>query len=353
MDPTSPTLPPWYGEDHESFRASVRRLVAGEVTPRLEDWRAARTVPADLLQALGEQGFLGTNVPEEFGGSETGDPRFTAVLVEELAAAGATGLATLVAHQCGVAVPALLRMPQGALRATTVARVAAGEALLVPVVLDESLEAQGVVGALAADAFVVLYPGPDGGARAALLGLDAVDVSAGPPPLGGRESGLADVRLRPELLSASAVDPDPSLVRRDADLWAAVVAAAAGRRSLELALHYVAERRVFGQPLSRMENTRMRLAELKVQLSLVQRYVSHCLDRLGDGTLSAVEAAAARMAATDACDQAADQSLQLHGGYGYMREYPVSHAFADARFLRQSAAAFGDPRSVVVAALAL
>jgi acyl-CoA dehydrogenase len=349
------TSPPLYGEDHESFRSSVRRLVQGEVLPHLDDWRASRQVPPNLLQTLGDQGFLGTDIPEDLGGSGTGDPRFTAVLVEEVVAVGATGLAVVLAQHCGVAVPAALRLPDGddELRATAVMRAAAGEALLVPVVLDGQFEANGVPGASLADYFVAIQCDSKDEPRAGILARGAADVAAGAAPLGGRESGLGDVRFKSASLTAAVKNPDFLLMRRDVDLWAAVVAAAGARNALELARSYVIERKVFGRPLSSLENTRLRLAEVGADVSVIQGFISHCLDRLADGTLSAVDAAAARIAASDTFDRAADQALQLHGGYGYMREYPVSHAYADARFLRQCAATAGDPRPVLASALAL
>ena len=353
MEAVRPTSLPRYGEDHESFRFSVRRLIQAKVVPHLDDWRASRQVPSHLLQALGDQGFLGTDIPEDLGGSGTGDPRFTAVLVEEVVAAGATGLAVVLAQHCGVAAPAALRLPDGDLRTTAVMRAAVGEALLVPLVLDMRLEAHGVPGASAADYFVAIQADPEDGPRTRILARDAADVTAGPAPLGGRESGLGDVRLKPASFTGTPSNPDFLLLRRDADLWTAVVAVAGARHALELARSYVTERTVFGRPLSTLENTRLRLAELGAQVTVMQGFITHCLDALADGALSAVDAAAARMGASDAFDRAADQSLQLHGGYGYMREYAVSHAYADARFLRQCAATSGDPRSVLTSALAL
>ncbi|MBP2389392.1 acyl-CoA dehydrogenase [Aeromicrobium fastidiosum] len=308
-------------------------------------------MPAELFRTLGDQGFLGTDVPDDLGGSGTGDPRFTAVLVEEVVAAGAIGLAVVLAHQCGVAVPAVLRLPEGDHRTTTIRRVAAGEDLLIPLLLDGGDRGLGVPGAAGAGFFVVVQSGPDGEAGVSLVARDAVEVTAGSASLGGLEAGLGDVRLA---VPAATVDgSEVERVRRDVDLWTAVVSAAGARHALELGRAYVVERKVFGRPLSSLENTRLRLAEVGARIGVVQGFVTRCLDELADGTLSGVAAATARMEATRAFDRAVDQSLQLHGGYGYMREYPISHAYADARFVRQSAAASSDPRLVLADALGL
>lgn len=349
----NPAAVPRYGEDHESFRASVQRLLATEAVPHLTEWRASGQVPSSLMQSLGQYGFLGTGIPEDFGGGGTGDPLFTAVLIEEIVAVGAIGLALVLAQHCGVAMPAALRLPDSDMRTTAVTHGAAGQALLVPLLLDGVLEAHGVPGASVADYVLVAHRAPDGQARAGLLARRDVGVVSGAVGLGGRESGLGDLRLTSAALAAAIPDPDPALIRRDADLWTAVAAAAGARYALALAVSYVTEREVFGRPLSVLQNTQMRLAEIGAQAHVIQGFVNRCLGQLAVDTLSAVDAAAARVGATEAFDRAVDQSLQLHGGYGYIREYPVSHAYADARFLRQAAATIGDPRPLLASAMGL
>jgi acyl-CoA dehydrogenase len=345
---------PAYGEDHETFRASVRRLLETEVVPHLDDWRGAGAVPESLARSLGEQGFLGTSIPEDLGGGGTDDPRFVAVLVEETVAIGATGLALVLANHCGVCIPAMLRLPDSELRTQALAGAASGSALAAPMRLDGGRQSRGVPGAMTAGQFVVSRVDPGDERTVALHPRDVVEVQAGPPGLGGLESAIGDVRFTPaSFAGVPTMLDDEDLLGRDFALWSAVVAAAGARRALELALAYVRERKVFGRPLSDFENTRFRLAEVSAELGVVEPFVSICLDQVADGTLSQANAAAVRMVAGGAYDRAVDQSLQLHGGYGYMREYPIAHAYGDARFVRQAAATMGDPRPVLASAIGL
>ena len=124
-----------YNEDHEAFRDSVRKFLATEVVPVLDAWRTAGRIPGELLASAGEQGFLGTSVPEEFGGGGVDDPRFVAVLVEEAMVVGAAGLASVLARHCGVSTSVLLSLEPGEARSSWLAGVASGELLAVPAVL--------------------------------------------------------------------------------------------------------------------------------------------------------------------------------------------------------------------------
>jgi len=344
---------PRYEEDHEAFRGSVRRVLESEVVPYLDEWRAEGRIPERIPLFLGEQGFLGTAIPESLGGGGVDDPRFAAVLVEEVMAVGATGLALVLAYHCGVCVPALLRMPEGEARAAALLGAATGEILAAPLVLDDRLESHGVPGASLAGAFLVSSIAPEG-RTVGLPPRGVAEVAVEARTLGGLEAGTADVRFTQVALETGVICRDDDReFGRDIDLWTAVVAASGARRALELALIYVRDRKVFGRPLAEFENTRFRLAEVAAEATTVGAVVNRCLDELVDGNLAASDAAVARMAAVAAYEHAGDQALQLHGGYGYMLEYPVSFAYRDARFLRHAAAVTGDPRIVVAAAIGL
>jgi len=340
-----------YDDDHESFRGSARRFFVAEVAPRLDDWRSSGRFARDLGVAAGEQGFLGTAVPEQFGGGGVDDPRFVAVLVEEAMAVGAAGLALVLARHAGACVPAVLRLPDSVQRSSWLSGLATGDLLAVPVVLGPTLEAAGVPGAAAADLFVVTVPGPD--QAIAVLPEDKLQVLRVSGPLGGREAAVADVRVDEAALTAAPTVHDDGSLQRDLDLWAAVVAVAGARAALDLTLTYVRERKVFGRPVAEFENTRFRLAELGAEIAACQTFVDSCVEALAAGTLVGATAAAAQLTSGLVHDRAVDQGMQLHGGYGYMREYPISHAFSDARFLRLTAAATRDPRQILATALGL
>jgi acyl-CoA dehydrogenase len=333
-----------YGDDHEAFRESVKRFIASEVVPHLDEWRHANGMPRSIVAAAGDAGFLSTALPEEFGGGGTDDLGFLAVLIEETIAVGATGLAVLWALQAGVAIPFLLDHATAEDRQCWLPGLGAGQLIVVPAPTTLS----SVAAARIADALLVENDG-DG---VALVALDQPGVTITPidENLAGRDAGLADVTL-------SDLDTNPGLayasaLHRDLDLWFAVLALANARTALALAVDYVHARKVFGRPLAEFENTRFRLAELWAELASVTVFVDSCVQARAAGLLDTSEAAAARLTANRVCGQAADQSLQLHGGYGYMREYPISHVFADARFLQTMASAYSNPRETLASLVA-
>lgn len=336
-DPTS---------DHAAFRESARRFVAGDVTPHLDAWRHDGAVSREVFTTAGSHGFLGTCAPEQFGGGEAGDYAFLAALIEETVDAGSIGLALLWALHAGVVIPALLDHGAPEIQQRLLPALISGESIAVAA---GDVDGHAVIGARLAD--LVLMTGDD---EASLLFATAAGVTTIPSPAGlaAPETGCADIVVAsagPDTL-APLRDCGVS-ARRDIDLWIAVVALAAARRSTELAIDYAESRRVFGRPLAEFENTQMRLAEIAAEIRSATNYVDHCLMARSASTLGPVDAAAVREVAVQLAGRAADQSLQLHGGYGYMREYPIAQAFADTRFLSTAARGFSDSRRVVAAGL--
>jgi acyl-CoA dehydrogenase len=334
-----------YGDDHEAFRDSVRRFIATEVTPNLDTWRAADETPRSAVAAAGEAGFLGTAVPEEFGGGGVDDFAFVAVLIEEAMAAGATGLALVTALQAGVTMPFLLEHATEADKHHWLPGLSGGQLIAVPAPATLS----GVAAARIADALLVQTDSNG----VALVPLDQPGVTITPidANLAGRDAGLADVTLVD--VDRNAAIASPTSLHRDLDLWFAVLALASARAAIALAVDYVHARKVFGRPLAEFDNTRFRLAELWAGLAGLTMFVDSCVHERSHGALDVADAAAARLTATTLCGQTVDQCLQLHGGYGYMREYPISHAFADSRFLQVLASAYSNPRETLASAVGL
>ncbi|OMC33133.1 hypothetical protein A5742_14665 [Mycolicibacterium fortuitum] len=337
--------------DHDAFRESVRRFTAAEVAPVLEAWRSHHGAPATLFSELGKHGFLGTMVPEEYGGGGVDDIRFVVALVEEFAGVGATGLARCLALHAGVALPLLARVASAPDHRRTLEKAVSGASVL-PVAAaraaeESPLRVQLVAGASYADAAVAVTD------DAVLLVPSDLCTSEVSRPLGGLDSphgdlsvDSADVSRLPRLRDAGGT----ALVTRDLRFWHAVVATEAAHRALRLTVDYVGARKVFGTALSSFENTRNRLAEVAARLALVRLYVDSCIAAHAEGTLDAESASVAMMEAGAAHDLAVDQGLQLHGGYGYMREYPISAAFADAHYLRGQEQVFGNARRAVAEA---
>lgn len=358
-----------FDADHDAFRDTVRHFLRAEVEPYLVGWRSAGVVPAEFFHKAGKEELLGTFAPEEFGGGGVDDLRFVAVLVEEAAALGATGLAHLLALHSGVVLPVLLRHANESVCARWVPDLIVGLHLAVPLGAGAPIKAavedsrtllrghlDGVAGGIGAGMFLtgVTY---DGEPELMLLSAEAVGLVRTPiaDALGGRESGQADV-----MLGAVTVDPADGLglgawaeLSRDLDLWSAIIATASARAVIAMTLQYVTERHVFGRPLATFENTRYRLAEVAARLAATELLVDSCLVARCEDRLSAAGAATACLEAAALHDEVVDRGLQLHGGYGYMREYPISHAFADAQYLRQQECLVGDGRDVIAADLGL
>jgi acyl-CoA dehydrogenase len=333
-----------FDEDHAAFRDSVQRFIATEVAPNLDGWRDANETPRSVVAAAGEAGFLGTAVPEEFGGGGADDFGFLTVLIEETIAAGATGLAVLWALQAGVTIPFLLDHANPEDKERWLPGLSTGQLIAVPAPATLSNVAAGRI----ADALLVTRDD-----AAALVALDQPGVTVTPidDNLAGRDAGLADVTLSDA--DAGTAIASLSALRRDIDLWFAVLALASARAATTLAVDYVHARKVFGRPLAEFENTQFRLAELWAEVAGQTAFVDSCVHARGSRALGAADAAAACLNATRVCGQAVDQSLQLHGGYGYMREYPISYAFADARFLQVMASSYSNPRETLASTVAL
>jgi acyl-CoA dehydrogenase len=339
-----------YADDHDAFRDSVRGFVAAEIVPHLDDWRRNGQVPRSVLAASGRAGFLGTAVPETFGGGGTEDLAFLAVLVEEAVAVGATGVALIAALHAGVVIPYLLEHGSDADNERLLPGLATGELIAVPapagsLAVDDGRltgSLSSVPGARCAD---ILLLDSRVGPHFVETANPAIRITAESAGLGAVEAGLADVAL--DTVPATAATTQHVSIQPDLDLWFSVLALAGARTAVELAVEYATSRKVFGRPLAEFQNTRFRLAEIAAELITATTFVDHCVSARGRGELGATDAAAARLVTTSLHDRAVDQSLQLHGGYGYMREYPIAQAFADARFLRLAAQCYSDPRGVL------
>ncbi|RHW28129.1 hypothetical protein D0Z08_03805 [Nocardioides immobilis] len=337
-----------YDDDHATFRDSVRRFVADHVGVELDRWRTEGRFDVALLADAGEQGFLGTTVAEEHGGAGVDDPRFPAVLVEELARSGATGLALVVARQLGVVIPVVAaHAKQTEDAARWLSGLAAGELVACVGVLKPDATASAVPGAAVADLFVLADA-----ERVVVVTGDVVTIEA-TPLLGGADAAVANVTVDPAVLAVAPTLDSVDQLYGALDLWTSVVSLGAARAALDLTVDYVQERAVFGRPLSSFENTRFRLAEAGAELAAAQGLLDGALDALASDGLTPELAAAVRIVSERVHDAVVDQGMQLHGGYGYMREYPISHAFGDARFVRVTASGASEPRTAVAAALGL
>jgi alkylation response protein AidB-like acyl-CoA dehydrogenase len=359
-----------YDDDHEAFRASVRTFVDKEIAPHIDEWSAAGITPRELFTAAGRQGFLGIEVPEEYGGGGVADFRFNAVLGEELLRTPDAGAGLGIALHNDICLPYFLSYCTDEQKQRWLPGIVSGE-LVTAIGMTEpgigsdlasmattavrdgdhyvvngsktfitnGIHADLVITAVKTDpkhrhrgmSLLILERGMAGftrGRNLAKLGQHAQDTAElffdnVRVPVGnllGPEEGRGFAQLVSNLPRER--------------LSVAIAAVASVRSVLEMTLAYVKERRAFGQPVGSFQNSRFVLAEIATELDVAQHFVDDCVRALNDDELTAVDAAKAKWWTTELQGRAVDRCLQLHGGYGFMNEYPVARAFADARVTR-------------------
>lgn len=359
-----------FEEERAAFRTTADAFVHSEILPRLEQARSELHCPRELFERAAEAGLLGVAVPEWSGGSGLTDPRFGELVVDAATQAGAPGIGMAIGLHSNVAVPSLISGYIGPDKTELFAAMADGSTLVAIAGNTDAISAEscgaglqlsgtarGVVNATNADKYLVAVHAVDGGARALLV--DARSVTLLPPAkaLGARDGGSRDV-----VFDGVCVDFDSILagereavtkLMTDCALVFSVVGIAGARAAVSNTVAYVHERKAFGRTVAEFDNTRFVLSDLWAQLLVAASYHDDCARRRGLGTLRLAEAAAALQRSVATYDKAVDQGLQLHGGYGYMLEYPIAQAFADARFVGLIAEAMPMLRSALLADLGM
>jgi alkylation response protein AidB-like acyl-CoA dehydrogenase len=358
-----------FDPEHDQFRASVRQFLAKEVEPRNEEFERAGIVDRDVFLRAGEAGFLGFAVPEEHGGGGVRDFRYNAVLGEEAQAAGLASVGLGLTLHTDICQPYFLDLTTDEQKARWLPGIATGE-LITAVAMTEPGTGSDLAGIAATavrdgDHYVVNgsktfitnginadlvitaaktdptqrhtgmsllvveegMPGFERGRNLEKLGLHGQDTA---------ELFFTDVRVPVDNLLGTEGQGFRHLSQKLAQerLSIAVAGIAAARAALDWTVAYVRERTAFGKPVGSFQNSKFRLAELATDVEVGQAFVDRCIVALNDGELSAEEAAMAKMWCTELQGRAVDLGVQLHGGYGYMLEYPIARAFADARITR-------------------
>ena len=355
-----------YREDHEMFRDTVRRFLERECVPNQERWERDGMVSREIWLKAGKEGLLCPMLPSEFGGSD-GDFGHSAVIAEELARAGVTGF-SLSLHSDIVA-PYINRLGTSEQKQRWLPAICAGQKILA-VAMTESgggsdvkairttAERQGdeyvingsktfISNGLLADLMVVVVKtNPSAGAK----GVSLLVVEADREGF-RRGRKLEKVGLRAqdtaELFFENGRVPASNLLGEEGKGFAylmeelpqerfviAVGAAAKLEHLLSLTLEYVKERKAFGQTVWDFQNTKFKLADVKAQSVALRTMVDHYLDQHMARKLTLEESAIAKLHATETLWKCLDDMVQLHGGYGYMLEYPIARAFVDMRISR-------------------
>ncbi|MBX6389561.1 MAG: acyl-CoA dehydrogenase family protein [Frankia sp.] len=358
-----------YTEDHEQFRAVVREFVAREVVEHLAEWDANQCTGRDVWLAAGKQGIIGLTAPEEHGGPGLADWRYRNVVFEELYRVGAASLASSFSVQDDILIPYISAMGTDEQKRRWLPGMAVGE-LIMAVAMTEpgtGSDLRGVRTSAArvpggwklngAKTFVtsgqqadlvcvVARTDPDGGTDAFSL----LVVETGMP---GFERGrnLKKVGLwaqdTSELFFSDVFVPDENLLGVEGGgfrhlmahlplerLAIAAGAVASASAALDWTVAYTRERQAFGQPIGSFQNSLFTLADLATELDVARAYLDRCILAHNAGTLTSVDASKAKLFCTEMQMKLVDRCLQLHGGYGYMLEYPIAKAYLDARVQR-------------------
>jgi alkylation response protein AidB-like acyl-CoA dehydrogenase len=358
-----------FDPEHADFRESVRRFVAEEVLPRQPGWERQGIVSRDLFTRAAEKGMLAMQVPDRYGGAGIADFRFNQVVSEELGIAGTGGIGLGITLHNDVCLPYFLELcdePQrerwlpGIADGTLVTAVAMTEpemgsdlaGLRTTAIRDgdgyvlngsktfitNGINADLVIAAVKTDpserhagiSLVIVERGMEGFARGRNLekvGQHAQDTA---------ELFFHDVRVPAENLLGQEGAGFRYMTSNLAQerLSIAISAAAAARGALQVTLEYVKQRNAFGQPIGSFQNSRFVLAEMATEIELATAFCDQAVLALNRGDLSPQDAAMAKWWATELQGRVTDRCVQLHGGYGYMLEYPIARAYLDARVTR-------------------
>ena len=355
-----------FTEEHEIFRSSVRRFLQNECLPHHERWEEQGHVDRDVWLKAGEQGLLCPTVAEEYGGAAT-DFRYNAIIDEEISRLGLSGIGWGL--HSDIVAPYIETYGSDQLKKTYLPRMATGE-LITAIAMTEpgagsdlqavktSAVAEGeeyvingsktfiTNGYLSDLVIVVAKTDPAAGAK----GTSLILVEAGTPGFSkGRK--LKKVGMKSQDTSEMFFDnvrvPRANLLGSEnagfvylmqelpqERLSVAVNAVAAAESVLQATVAYVKERKAFGKPVASYQNTQFKLAELDSELTAMRVFVDRCLELHLDGKLDAITAAKAKLISTELQCRLVDECVQLHGGYGFMWDYPVARAWADSRVQR-------------------
>ncbi|WP_280231122.1 acyl-CoA dehydrogenase family protein [Nocardia cyriacigeorgica] len=358
-----------FTQDHEDFRLLVRDYLAREVVPVYEQWRQAGLVPRQLFADMGRLGIIGTSIPEEHGGGGQRDYRYNVVIQEEAARAGVT-LGGLRTH-LDVVLPYFLEFADASQRERWFPGLAAGE-LYSAIAMSEpgtGSDLAGITTTAVRDGDHYVLNGSKtfvtGGYHADLVivaartasdpddrraGMSLLVVEKGMPGFTvGRkleklgltvqdtvELAFSDVRVPAANLLGQEGVAFSYLGRNLAQerLAIAVGAVAQTRAAIDQTIVYVRDRKVFGQAVSQFQNTKFELAGMAAELEAAQALLDEAIRALVAGELTAVDAAKTKLFCTETQGRVVDRCLQLHGGYGYILEYPIARLYADARVSR-------------------
>ncbi|MEU0522844.1 acyl-CoA dehydrogenase family protein [Streptomyces niveus] len=361
-----------FNEDHEAFRETLRAFIEAEVVPVYDEWYAEGLVPREFYYKLGELGIFGIEVPEEYGGAGEESFKFQAIVSEECARAGVSfGGSGVHVALCLPYVKAYATEEQkkrwlpGFVTGETMYAIAMTEpgtgSDLAGMKTTAKLSADGshyvlngaktfITGGVHADRVIVCArtapPSPED--RRHGISLFVVDTKSEGYAVGRKldKLGLKSSDTAELSFSDIKVPVDDLLGEENKGfsylgqnlpqerLGIAVGAYAQASAAIRFAQNYVQDRTVFGKTVASFQNTKFELAACKAEVDAAEAVCDRALEAHDAGELTAAEAASAKLFCTEVAHRVIDKCLQLHGGYGYMNEYPIARLYADNRVNR-------------------
>jgi alkylation response protein AidB-like acyl-CoA dehydrogenase len=361
-----------FNDDHETFRKTLRAFIETEVVPVFDEWFDAGQAPREFYYKLGELGVFGIEVPEEYGGAGEESFKYQAILIEEVARAGVS-LGGSSVH-VGLCLPyvkayATAEQKQRWLRGFVTGEIMFAIAMTEPgtgsdlagMKTTAKLSEDGshyilngaktfITGGVHADRVIVCArtAPPREDDRRYGISLFVVDTKSEGYSVGRKldklglrtsdtaELSFTDVKVPVEDLLGEENKGFRYLGQNlpQERLGIAIGAYAQAKAAVRFAQQYVTERTVFGQPVASFQNTKFELAACKSDVDALEAVVDRALQAHDDGELSAADAAAAKLFCTETAARVIDRCLQLHGGYGYINEYPIARLYADNRVQR-------------------
>lgn len=353
-----------FNDEHLVFREAVRRFVEKEVTPHHEQWEKDGIVPRDLWLKAGAAGFLAMAVPEAYGGLGLTDFCYNVVLTEELTRAGASGVGFGLHND--IVLPYILTYGTDEQKQRWLPQMISGE-MITAIAMSEPNAGSDLAGiqttavrhddhyllngqktfitnGINSDLVIVVAKTDSSAGHS---GVSLLVVERG---MAGFEHGrnLDKIGLKAqdtaELFFQNVKVPLNNLLGGEGQgfyqlmfqlpqerLSIAVIAVAACEAVLDMTIKYCQQREAFGRPIGKFQHSRFKLAEMKTEIEIARVFVDRCIEELNAGNLTAAEAAMAKWWTTELQKRVVDDCLQLHGGYGYMMEYPIAKAFLDTR----------------------
>lgn len=353
-----------FGEEHELFRAQFRRFVEAEIEPKIADWNARGMTDRASWRRLGDEGFLGVTAPEQYGGAGA-EYSYAAIVHEEMARIRAHAL--MIGLHSDICMPYLIEYGTDDQKARYLPGCISGEIILAIAMTEPAAgsDLAGIQTRAIRDGDHYLLNGSktfisNGQICDLVIVVAKTDTEADPPHRGialflveadtpgfVRGRNLEKLGLKgqdtSELFFEDCRVPVANRLGEEGQgfqflmqqlqqerLTIADASIASCRRSLEDTLDYVKERRAFGQPIAAFQNTQFRLAELATEVEIGQAFVDKLIAAHVRGEDIVKEVSMAKWWVTDLQKRLTGECLQLHGGYGFMSEYPISGDFADA-----------------------